>query len=48
MTHYDITKGHDIARDDQCGITVCNDIARGIHCDVTMSNDATFADKLFI
>ncbi len=38
-THYDITMGNDIARDEHCEITMGNDVARDIHCDVTMSND---------
>ncbi len=39
MIHYDITKGHDIARDAHCGTTMGNNIARDIHYDVTMDND---------
>ncbi len=35
MIYYDITMGHDIARD----ATMGTDIARDIHCDVTMGND---------
>ncbi len=39
MTHYDITMGHDVAKDAYCGTTMGNDVARGIHCDITMDND---------
>ncbi len=38
-THYDITKGNDIARDAHFEITMDNDVARDIHCHVIMSND---------
>ncbi len=33
-THYDITKGNNVAMDVHCDITMGNDVARDINCDV--------------
>ncbi len=38
MTHYDITMGHEVAKNVPLYITMGNDIARDIHCDITMGN----------
>ncbi len=32
ITHYDITMGNDVARNDHCNITMGNDVARDVHC----------------